>query len=583
MEPAPPSKNLEVEASGDGSDPALLDLGREHIDNEVLQAFGARISSIKKARASAPKLGDQNTVCKILHKEKRILIPKGIINDEANLIGLMIGKLACDMGYGLELYNSTKYSYDEPTREVRNFFLGMCIGTDDLINLKIRVRNDIVETGRACSFAIRVRGHFRNKLWLGTEALRRDQTFFGNDPKVDKKTKALSEYMILDSYLAQYLSDKTEVGELRRLITACLESVGLSGMEPHNLKACISSNVVSYSDIIDRFRRKPLGEMKPKKRDGKKSELGKLPEKPSSSPLITKEEMDEYHTLTTFIWSALDPYTKEYMERLNTETYKGLVARVQSVFNIRWEMLTAFATVTTRRLQELKKLEEDKKITKRKVDESALAKLLTRRRDPVLTWYRERSDLLKPLLKLDALQRDMISKNTSLWSKIDLTEASKDKLMFELTEFNKQLKEESNPEPLERGNQFAILEEKVKETKKVIDPSFKKLLIELMQYNEKKQIERRYYLRTALKETVDKLWEEKKLMTSDSDLISTALTKSQSFGPSTDVCKSLNFKLLDKVRSWKTLKSTEIGLKDQCWVYVPSAYEVPVQGTSPTA
>jgi hypothetical protein len=553
--------------------PTSNELGRKTIEVSELKRFGERISELKKQRMTAPKAGDENTVMNVNHREKNILIPRNVFGDEQNLLGLIIGKLALDLGYHITLYKSEKYQYDEPTKEVRDFLTGFAIGTDDLINLKIKSRTDQVEYGRVCAFAFRVRGFFRNNSDLSIAALRKHQGFFGNDPQVDRATKAMKETIILDSFLNSYLSDKKEVPEVRKLLASLLEKQGLVNMKEQVLTACITDNIVKYSEILDRYRRRPLGETKPKKRDSKKAEQGKLPEKPTTSPLLTKEEIDEYHLLTNFIWSALDPYNKDYVSRVRQESFFSVNEKSNLVLNTRWDMLTAFSTVTTKRLQEAKRLLDDPRLSKRKVDSSTLSGLLTARTSHNLIWIKERSQLLQPLVRLNEDQRKLISRDERVWKSIDALEDKKRNMLSEISDKNTVTEE---PKGIETTNPFELLEEPESNKKNLNYHKLKKDLIEIIQVIDKTgTTDRRYYLRGDLKIILMELWSRKGITSTQFENMTTAMQKNQKFGPNTEVAKNLPFSSLDKSTNWQNIKSTEAGVKGSpAFVYINMKHDL---------
>jgi hypothetical protein len=379
-----------------------------------------------------PKDGDANTTISVDHGNKIVLMPKAMYSDDENLITVMICKLALDLKYDLTLYESDKYQYDQPTMETRQFLTGMVIGTDDTINLKINGRSDIVELGRVCSYAIRVRGHFRNTNSLGLGALRKNQKFFSNDPQVDAKTRSLKESSMIDYHLSNYLSDKKEVPEIRKVITSLLEKCALMGLPDDHRAAAEKQNLVTFNEIQDHYRRKPLGAMKPRKKDSKKSEMGKLPEKPSTSPLMTKVELEKYSDMTGPIWQSLDMLSKTYYSRVKLDTFDRVRDRIASTFNVRWELLTAYSSVTTKRLREVRAILKDSRLAKSRVTESDLTAMLKNRTNKDLKWVLEQSELIKPLSRVeDIAHRKSLLNSEPFWKKIDAAIELKDMSLLE--------------------------------------------------------------------------------------------------------------------------------------------------------
>jgi len=373
---------------------------RKTVKHSDLTFIGERVRKLKEERSTAPKQGDEETRIHVNHKEGQVFLPKHVFGDDAHFIGLILEKLALDARYDLILYESKKYEYMEPTKEVKDFLTGVLIGTDDQINVNVKVRSDLVETGRAAAFAVRVRGYFRHEASLQLKALKKDNKFFGNDPKVDRMTKRLVDSMLFDNYIGQYMKNRDEAADCKKAICSMLELVQLTGISDEVRRAARIANLIALDKIFDRYRRKPLGETQPKKKGTLKAIVGKLPDKPNTSPLLTKEEMKEIHDILTPLWTNLDNIVKNYQSEVMRLGFDTIEDRVAKTFELRWKVLTAFSSVTTNRLREIKKFHDEKRITKRKVDTELLTKMLDRRKQPKQMWLGELSVIIDQIFSL---------------------------------------------------------------------------------------------------------------------------------------------------------------------------------------
>lgn len=392
-----------------------LVLGREEVEQSKLDRKVQLQTKLKEERASGPKQGDSALDIKVDHQEEVLLIPKSIVNDDTHIIGNILCVLATSLGYSVISYDSERYSVNEPTKEVRDFFLGFLLGTDDEINLKLDPKRTGVELGRTVCHALRVRGRFRSDPILGIGALRGNQIFFGNRPEVDKKTKLIKEKTMLESMLKSYLDNEKDVHSCMRCMVSLLEKGNLENYSPKVRSKAVADNLVTMTEIQDHHRRIPKGDTRPKKRDSKKAVEGKLPEKPSTATLLTKDELEQINSYFSPLWASLQPASVGWVDYVYKMSYSSAKDNIDLIFRKRWECLEALASVTTRRLREVKTSQGDSKITKRKITADDFSVWLSKRPNRELAWLGELASITKPLSTLE------ISKAKSIYG--DLTTA----------------------------------------------------------------------------------------------------------------------------------------------------------------
>jgi hypothetical protein len=533
-------------------------LGRTELNETELSLFDEKVSVLRKSRAALPKEGDAKTRIKVSVKEKILLIPKHLFKDEDNLLGLILIKCAHDLKYKVTLCDSERYTVNDVNTETIKFFQGLALNTDDTINLKInQKKSDIIELGRAVGFALRVRSQFRNDKLLGPQALRRYQAFFGNDPIIDPRTKTLKEYMILDGYLTSYLEKSDEVDDVRHAISTLFEQKGLRDFPDEMVAAAVAQNLVEYGTILNNYRRKPLGETKPKNKSSKKSELGKLPEKPSSSPLMTKEEIENYLSLSGQIWTALESFNKDYFKSIQTVGYAQVYAKTHDVMNLRWEMLTAFANVTTKRLKELRKLNNDSKISKRKVGESDLSDLLNARQNYALEWSVELSELLRPLRVTTLEVRERIGFPEDTFELIRLQDSNKNQHILDRSSKADLIKTPKPPadgrfDELKKANR-EVLRARYSQTKK-----HHRLLFFQKDGNVKKVSTHKDNILDFLNYLIGENENSKETVSVLSDLIK-RVEDQTAFGPTTDLIKTLEIQDFFNDSSWVEWNASDVG------------------------
>jgi hypothetical protein len=523
----------------------VIPLNRVRLSPDDFSKIEKTIQDFKVSAAAAPKDGDANTKVSFKKEKKLLLLPKSFYSDDDHLVGLTLLKLASQNGLIVELYESDKYSVKgEPTQELRRILQGFWIGCDDKVNIKLVQNKKETELGRAIAFAIRVRSYFRSKEKLGIASLRKDHKFFANAPSYDAKTKTQKGIPLINAYMRAYFTNVIEADEIAHLMCSLLEYTGLDkDTDPHQLDAIISSNVLPYSTILDPLRRRPLGEEKPKKTSDKRKEMGKLPDKPTSSPLLKKDEMVEYHSLTNFIWSALDQYSTDYLGALKNEGFSHIVRKTRFFITLRWSLLSSFSKVTTERLQLLKKEQDDPRLVKRRVTDGDLDVLTVRGKLNTLRWVKEIAALISPMLSAIRDDSRILNMPHDVESNLNAVLQRKDEVMFKYASIPAPL---TNP-PISVVNRFAGLEQ-TQATLSIEEVSgVKQKDLDLAVIADRKApLDKLYFSRKAARSFLNKLIEypdiEEEISSLIPDVISLLSGRSaRKWGPNSVVGKLFNY------------------------------------------
>jgi hypothetical protein len=360
------------------------------------------IRQYKQQRAAGPKEGDSKLEMKIDHEAEEILYPEHLFRQQEEPINLLFMKLAYDLNYDVVLYKSERYNIKEPTKEVREQLWGLILGITDSRPTPIKVKTNNFEQGRTIFHALRVRSVFNTHPKLAPKALRKNHEFYGNEPKLDLRTKQVKSRMYLDEILLGVFDDPKDMISAKRVLVQLVSKLGLKEFSEQDQLKCIRDNIVTYDSILDSKRRVPKGEAKPKKRDSKKAQAGKLPEKPSSSPLMTNEEIGTINDLIGGVWNNLKEVNKDFTRAVLGLGYSVLEERITRTLDIRWEVLTNFSNVTTERLRSIKSFEGDSKLTKRKITGSDFSSWYTTRPNARSKWVLELAKIVSPISKLSS-------------------------------------------------------------------------------------------------------------------------------------------------------------------------------------
>jgi hypothetical protein len=242
---------------------------------------------------------------------------------------------------------------------------GLALAINDSLPLQLSSKKEGIELGRAMGQAIRIQGEFRNIFpdGSGMSFLRRDNAFFGNNPKEVKliKKKEFKVDYLIDNLASSIFGDPVEKKFFMHLVISCLERLRLSDFSEQDYDLLIARNVVPFEEVLSKQKR----QVESLDKKGKRVKKDKKPAKPGRSPVLLKCESDLLSEIITTLWDPLDSYRGEWIKSLFTYGYAGTMKTLQSIINQRWEITQKFAKLTTKRLNQIRKLFDTKEKTKR--------------------------------------------------------------------------------------------------------------------------------------------------------------------------------------------------------------------------
>jgi hypothetical protein len=369
------------------------------VPNKKLEQFRLKLLQLREKRSMLPKDSSSVNCIKLVAAQRRLYLPESFF-EEDNVWAMFFADICLRLNIDVIKFVSDQYVPRVHPDVHDKLVLGLAFSISDTANFKFKVKQDLIEYGRTIGMGIRVRGYFRDHPRLGIESLRKNQLFFGNNPVYNQKTKLLKEDILLKTELSTYYSTSVTM-ELCSVITSLLESRGLMDIPENLVNSIISDNLITYEDIADTFRRKPKGETITRKHFKRKDE-GKLPEKASSSPLILQEEMSIIDSLISPFWQSLIPIQKEWVKFILKHGFKKIRDLVKATFIARWQITINFANVTTKRLREIKKLNSQVALTrKRSIKKDDLRGMLTHRTNALSTLLSELRSIISSVRIVD--------------------------------------------------------------------------------------------------------------------------------------------------------------------------------------
>jgi hypothetical protein len=296
-------------------------------------------------------------------------------------LGIVLAWLGLELGYEFRFYQNPAQELIT-SDDIEKVLIGMKLGASDQTNINLSRGKSSYELGRAMAFAIRVRGYYRRNKFLTESALRQDNFFFGNHP-----TEKVGLYPVvfrLKALVASLSQVKTYTTALFKVLTHLLEEYNLRDCTEEILETIIKSSLISIQAVEERHYHKTEVTTGKGKKLRTVTEL-RGPKKPSTSPLFLKEESKFIQDLLTPIYECTAAFHDigKFLEAIKRHTFRKVTSYVRDVYEVRWHILQEYASLTTKRLGEVRCLEsansQKKKATVTKGD---LVSLLSQRSFP---------------------------------------------------------------------------------------------------------------------------------------------------------------------------------------------------------
>jgi hypothetical protein len=217
-------------------------------------------------------------------------------------------------------------------------------------------------------------------------ALKKNHFFFGNNPNEMTQTRGKVPFVIKDTLLAYMNSDYGD--QIYGIIISLLEFLELKNLTDEEYNNTIEKSLESFDEVLQSFAR-PIFTPSIK---GRRTQRGvRLPSKPNTSPLLLKEEMDFINKFISPIYQDLEDLKKNWVSKVFTTDWDTIIKSISIVMDERWKLLEKFASITTKRLQQIRKIDADAKgLRKAQIQRKhVVALLLSRKGDIIKDLYNE--------------------------------------------------------------------------------------------------------------------------------------------------------------------------------------------------
>jgi len=282
-------------------------------------------------------------------------------------------------------YNDPEYKLPSLSRNDVQITEGFVIAsTDHDVNIKLKRSKTGIELGRALFRSILIKHYFANHKKLGADSLRNNNFYFGNNTKevelVDRREQPVLYWKkeILPGLLC---NDYKYSGQMVSVFLNIIKN----NARINTYGSIISQNLITFSDMVNsNFSRDVLVESHKNRRRYKK----KVPSLPSESPCLIKEEMS-FIEEQFFKPMKIESPGKSWESKVLHIGFLLLKKRYGKRYKLRAEFLLGFSKLTTKRLNEVRKVSNLGRFRKADIKSENLMNALSVRKNPTRSFVSE--------------------------------------------------------------------------------------------------------------------------------------------------------------------------------------------------
>lgn len=277
---------------------------------------------------------------------------------EDNMVGMVIASAAQFSGAEVRVTQSASGTLTQMFDA--DFLRGIWDGMYSTTNLLRRRGKQGYELGRTAMFCMIVRKYFETHPQLGSEALYKDNFFFGNNPG-ELSGKVSIRYAVRAKMISFF--EDPEVGNLfYGILNHAAEWIGLSNLSPDERDKVIAAHIIPIEAVITSCYPQVS-----QKRGRKEVIKNKRPNPIKNSPLFLPEEMRLISLTTSGLFTELSGWTSHYLDSVMYYGYRVLKTHISRTISARWECLARFAHLTKKRLQVIRTIIRNPTIKKAQV------------------------------------------------------------------------------------------------------------------------------------------------------------------------------------------------------------------------
>jgi hypothetical protein len=357
------------------------------IPNEVLETAFNELRSRTERRRSTElilKKGFQFNA-----KEKLLVIPVGFITGDVTVSEIMLS-CAKILGFKVTVYQDDSITYGL-SGNADNILLGLLYSIGGPRNTKFTHSKNGRELGYAIGMSLRLKGEATRANVVG--ALRPNNFFFANNPNevvvAANKKKIPISYGVKNTLVSIFNS--ADAGTIfYKVISSTLQFLGFQDIDPKDQLSLFENNIITFDDIIKKNWVEVWTE------NSKNPQLIQVRKAtfPSRNALLLNEELDAIQSYTKPFFSSVEDLRNDYFNLLFRFGYSDFMSMVSKRYNVRHTILQNISSVTTKRLQSLRKILNMQDLKKKQVNRERLLTYLSRIEHPLEAFQEELQKIL---------------------------------------------------------------------------------------------------------------------------------------------------------------------------------------------
>jgi hypothetical protein len=359
--------------------------GRRRLSDEDIQMIydEGRVQAEQLIRRQI----DNNVLPYVNREAVEVYIPQNLRNQESQLFHIIAG-LCYHTRVSLIEYETSLVS--ATVRDSNEFLDGFLLGFYDAKPTRLDRSKKSLEQGLAFAFALKVRGELIKI--QKSEWLIKNNYFFGNNP--EEKIGNISVSFVLKQKIIGIFEDPKVGSAFYGILCYLYEMMGLAQFSSEDYESSILKYTIKFEDVISKFYQPVRATRK-----GKVQIISwRKGSKPNPSPLLKKKEFDILVEIASPLWKDLDEYKKDWSTIvLSASPAQRIETLIGRLYKARFEFLQKFGSLTTKRLQELRKLLNVANKKKAEVKPENLTALLSARPSPANHFVKEIAKCFKSM------------------------------------------------------------------------------------------------------------------------------------------------------------------------------------------
>jgi hypothetical protein len=222
------------------------------------------------------------------------------------------------------------------------------------------------------------------------QSLELDNFFFGNNPGEETDKGQKIGFFTKAKFVSQF-NNSQEALKLWGVMNYFARLSSLYNMNNDDLFKTITYNIRKFENVCKDFTRTVYATKR-----GKQVVSGyQKANLPKKSPLMLPGESALIESLISYRWDSLSKLQRDWVDWVFADGFDNIIRDLKAIYSVRWQILSKFAKITTKRLQRIRDLIPEKKTAKKaNISRDDVLALLRDRRDPLDSFYAEISDII---------------------------------------------------------------------------------------------------------------------------------------------------------------------------------------------